>query len=213
LNFDTSFGSGGSISIFASDDDGYTWKAVCEGITIPVSLWHEKNNFNRCPMEPGLVELDDGLIWCFIRTKLDRQYEMLSSDGGESWTTPSPSRFTSSNSPLSAKRLSNGKIFVSWNPIQRFTDREYKGEYINTRWCRTPLAYAFLDNDGGEFLAAGDVEDDRDRGFCYVAIFETDEGDILLGYCAGSVEEDGDWLNRISIRKIYKKEISELLRK
>ena len=211
LSFDASYGTDGSISIFASDDDGFTWRAISEGNFIPVSLWHENKSFNRCAMEPGLVELEDGLIWCFIRTKLDRQYEMLSRDGGETWTAPNPSRFSSSNSPLSAKRLSCGKIFVVWNPIQRFTDREYKGEYIKTKWCRTPLAYAILDNDGGKFLAAGDLEDDRDRGFCYTAIHETDEGDLLLGYCAGSVIEDGDWLNRISIRKITKDELDSLM--
>ena len=210
LRFDAPYGSHGSIYIYASDDDGYTWNCISEKIDLPLSLWHDTPSFNACSMEPGVVELEDGTIWCFIRTKMDRQYEMLSYDKGETWTTPNPSRFSSSNSPMSVKRLADGKLLAIWNPIARFTDREYKGHYINkSKWARTPYAYAVLSEDGGKFLIAEDFEDDRDRGFCYCAIHEIENGDILLGYCAGDVPNDGDWLNRIRIRKIYKKELLE----
>lgn len=210
LRFDAPYGTAGTIMLVASDDDGFSWHTAAKDIELPVNLWHETKSFNKCPMEPGIVQLDDGTVWCFIRTKLDRQYEMLSTDDGNTWSVPNPSRFSSSNSPMSAKKLSDGKIFVLWNPIQRFFDRQYKGEYIKTKWSRTPMAYALLENDCGEFISAGDLEDDRERGFCYAAIHETASGDLLLGYCAGDVPNDGDWLNRIRIRKIYRHELDAL---
>lgn len=210
MNFEAHYGTHGSIYIFASDDDGYTWNAIAEDINLPLTLWHDYPTFNSSAMEPGLVQLKDGTVWCFIRTRLDRQYEMLSKDNGETWTQPMPSRFTSSSSPMSAKRLSDNRILAVWNPIARFTDREYKGQYTKNKWARTPFAYALLSEDAGKFLVAEDLEDERDRGFCYAAIHETRSGDILLGYCAGHAIEDGGWLNRIRIRKIYK---SELLKK
>lgn len=46
-------------------------------------------------------------------------------------------------------------------------------------------------------------------GFCYCAIYETEKGDILLGYCAGGIE-DKSTLNRLRIKKIYHDEIEIL---
>ena len=196
-----------TISFYASDDDGYTWKALVEDIPLPLNLWHSYGSFNASAMEPGVVQLKDGTIWCFIRTRMSVQYEMFSHDNGETWTTPNPSRFTSANSPMSARKLSDNKIFVIWNPIPRFLDREYKGQYVKWKWSRTPYACALLSETGGKFLMAEDFETDRDRGFCYGAVHETPAGDILLGYCAGNEEEDGDWLNRVRITKMYKSDI------
>lgn len=212
LWFDAPYGTHGSICMYASDDDGFTWRRIAGGIDLPHKLLHDSKSFNISAMEPGVVELLDGSVWCFIRTRLDRQYEMVSYDGGESWTAPTPSRFSSSNSPMSAKRLSDGKIFTVWNPIPRFIDREYAGVYLTkSKWSRTPYAYAILDGNCDEVFVAEDFENDRDRGFCYSAICELQNGDILLGYCAGDVQFDGDWLNRIRIRKIYRSEIQNKL--
>lgn len=206
IDFSKHYGSHGSVYIFASDDDGYTWQPITEDINLPLNLWHDYNSFNSSAMEPGLVQLQDGTVWCYIRTRMDRQYEMLSTDNGHTWTQPNPSRFVSGNSPMSARRLSDGKVLVIWNPIARFTDREY---LMKWKWSRTPYAMAMLTEDCGKFLFAEEFETDHDREFCYCAIHETDAGDILLGYCAGDVENDGDWLNRIRLRKIYKNELLE----
>ncbi|MBN2851446.1 MAG: hypothetical protein JXQ23_01770, partial [Clostridia bacterium] len=52
-------------------------------------------------------------------------------------------------------------------------------------------------------------EDDKSRGFCYVAIEVIDDY-ILLAYCSGG-PEDGICLNKITIRKIVLTELDSLL--
>lgn len=65
------------------------------------------------------------------------------------------------------------------------------------------FVYVILDEDGKRISNYVKIEIDEKSGYCYCAIYETDEGDILLGYCAGAVS-DGSCLARVRIRKIYK---------
>lgn len=184
----------GELYIFASDDDGYTWHTITKCITIPVS-----RGCSTGVQEPGLLELKSK-IWCYIRNNSGRQYEAFSDDGGASWSEPKPSRFTSATSPLSTKRLKDGRVVAVWNPVPVFNGRS---EEIDGVWtgARTPLALAVSTDDGESFSAPELIETDERSGFCYTAIHETDGGDILLAYCAGGVE-DGCTLNRLRIRKI-----------
>lgn len=185
----------GELYIFASDDDGYTWYTISKGITIPAS-----RGCTTGVQEPGLLELEDGRLWCWIRTDSGRQYETFSSDGGVTWSVPRPSAFTSAISPLSAKRLSDGRILALWNPIPVYNGRSEEVEGVWTG-ARTPLALAVSTDDAETFSDCELIETDERSGYCYVAIHETTGGDILLAYCAGSVE-DGSTLNRLRIRKI-----------
>lgn len=185
----------GQLIIYASDNDGVTWCALTEPITIPVS-----SGCTTGVQEPGILELADGRLWCYIRTDASRQYECFSSDEGETWSAPLPSRFTSAISPLSTKRLSDGRILVVWNPVPVYNGRSQK---IGNVWtgARTPLSYAISEDDGKTFCPPIDIETDPEHGFCYTAIFETQDG-ILLAYCAGGVD-DGACLNRLRITKLY----------
>ena len=45
------------------------------------------------------------------------------------------------------------------------------------------------------------LEDDKERGFCYPAMYFIDDSTALLAYCSGG-KDDGCCLNRITIRKI-----------
>jgi hypothetical protein len=201
----TTFGSG-KIYILSSDDDGYTWDTFAEDIVLPVSVWNDHGQGKlwslSSAMEPGLVQLKNGLIWCYIRTMLGRQYEMFSTDEGKTWTVPAPSRFTSPSSPLCTKRMTDDRLFVVWNPIPKYNGSP---AVVDGVWTdgRKQLNFAVLDEEGKQFLVSEVLEYDEGSGYCYTAIHETESGNILLAYCAGG-KGDKNCLNRLRIRKLYK---------
>ena len=200
----------GTIYMMASDDDGRTWNALAENMKLPISVWNDPatGKLWSCSsaMEPGAVQLESGLIWCYIRTTMGRQYEMFSEDNGESWTIPGPSRFTSPDSPLCAKRMSDDRLVVLWNPIPKYNGSV---SVVDDTWTggRKQLNLAVLDKEGKRFLVSEILEYDEGSGFCYTSIHETKTGDVLLAYCAGG-KGDKNCLSRLRIRKIYKESLS-----
>ena len=178
---------------FLSDDDGRTWRQSQGLSSLPVS--HTRSGLQ----EPGVIEVAPNHLWAWARTDLGRQYEFFSTDGGETWTVPAPSRFTSPNSPLSMKRLAaTGKLLAVWNPAPAYetrTLRPYGGD-------RTPLVVATGTSANEPWTAAALVDgyDGIDAGFCYTAIHETQDG-VLLAYCAGG-EADLHRLARLRVRKL-----------
>ena len=190
----------GVFTVFASDDDGYTWETIAEDIIIPHS-----RGCTTGVQEPGLIQLEDGKIWCVIRNDSGKQYECFSEDNGDSWTQPVPSQFSSAVSPLSFKRLYDGKILAVWNPVPIYNGRAtvFKGAWTG---ARTPLVAAISFDDGQKFTLPTVIENEDDHGYCYVAIHETDDKHVLLAYCAGG-PRDGSTLNRLRIKKIHIDEI------
>lgn len=187
-----SFDGRGIAYFYLSDDDGYTWR---EGRGFAAhSIAHSKCGLQ----EPGVVELNNGAVWAWARTDLGRQYEMFSVDGGETWSLPAPSRFTSPDSPLSMKRLpETGDLFAVWNPVPNYETRQVERH----SWGRTPLIGAVSKDDGQTWGGHFAVERDEDGGgYCYTAIHVTADA-ILLAYCAGE-EDDGICLARLKVRKI-----------
>jgi hypothetical protein len=193
----------GKLQVYASDDDGFTWKTIVQGISLPTSRYCTTG-----VQEPGILQLADGRIWCFIRTDYGRQYECFSSDDGATWTEPEASWFTSPDSPLSMKRLADGKLFAVWNPIPRGNIRPWRIDGAMTG-SRTPLVCAVSRDEGATWENITTIENDDRRGFCYIAIHELNDGSILLGYCAGS-PEDKCCLSRLRIRKLTKEDMATL---
>ncbi|NBR59433.1 MAG: exo-alpha-sialidase, partial [Opitutaceae bacterium] len=108
----------GIASFFLSDDDGRTWREAAQTCTLPSP--HTTTGLQ----EPGVVEMPNGVLWGYARTDLGRQYEFFSHDGGNTWTVPQPSRFSSPVSPLSIKRLPDSKLLLAvWNPIPNYQTR------------------------------------------------------------------------------------------
>jgi hypothetical protein len=184
----------GTLEFYASDDDGFTWQVLAQGITLPASP-----GITTGVQEPGVVELADGRLWCYIRNDSGRQYQCFSADGGSTWSQPQPSQFTAPTSPLSMKRLRDGRLLALWNPIPNYNGRP---THVNGVWTggRTPLVYALSCDEGQVFSPPIAIETDENSGFCYVAIHETSSG-ILLAYCAGG-PGDGINLTRLRIRKL-----------
>lgn len=177
---------------FYSDDDGITWK---EGSSYCfATLPHCKTGLQ----ESGMLELRSGAIWQWMRTDTGRQYEAFSTDGGDSWTPPVPSRFTAPDSPLCIKRIpDDGRLFAVWNPIPNYIGRNNPGP---AGWGRTPLVAATSADEGKSWSEPLVLENDPMHGYCYTAIHFTKDS-VLLAYCAGG-PEDGICLAKTRIRKL-----------
>lgn len=184
-----SFDRRGIPCVFFSDDDGFTWqegRGYC-AVTLP----HSRTGLQ----ESGVIELDGGTVWQWMRTDMGRQYEAFSTDGGDTWTAPQPSRFTSPASPLSMKRIpADGRLLAVWNPIP-----DYNGRPLD-KAIRTPLVLATSPDNGRTWTEPVVIEDDPDYGYCYVSIHFVGDS-VLLAYCAGGPIH-GSCLARTVVRKV-----------
>ncbi len=169
----------GEICFIISDDDG--------------ASWYKTETEFKCPFagnpdgyeEPGLYELSDGRLWCYIRTSLGFQFEAFSNDGGITWNEPSPNLFFSSPcSPMLIKDA--GKYTVSvFNPVPEHVLRPE-----NEPWGRTPYVIAVSTDKGATFKKENVyyIEDDLDNGYCYPAVIEVEGGFLVAYYHSGNTD-------------------------
>ncbi len=180
------------VYFFVSEDDGYTWKQIKE--TLRLSDTYSNTGLQ----EPGLVEINNSVLYCYSRTDRSYQYESVSIDGGEHWFAPQPSRFASPTSPMLIKKNPySGKYYAVWNPVPEFFNHPDKDYYS---WGRTPLVIA-ESQDGTRFTKPYVIESDREKGFCYPAMEFLNENTLLMAYCAGGKEE-GCCLDKTVIKRI-----------
>lgn len=188
-----SFNGKGVARFFYSDDNGDTFYESPEfgalNVPTPTGL-----------QEPGIVEIEDGHLYCYCRTDLGCQYTSHSYDYGMSWEPFKPSEFTSPVSPLSIKKVPGKDIYIAaYNPNIAPKDRP------SYTWGRTPLILKISYDGCKTFGEAIVLEDDPESGYCYIALHFTEDA-LLLAYCAGGAE-DKVCLNRLRIRKIGLKDI------
>lgn len=181
--------------VYASDDDGKSWKDLSGRISLPNPGYSETGL-----QEPGLIELPDGRIRQYFRTDRMFQFESVSEDSGETWSTPIPSRFTSPESPMLIRRNPySGQYFAFWNPIPLYNGRIDP----NAKWVhagRNPFVMAVSDN-GLDFSAFTVIENEEEHGYCYPSVFFLSEKEMLLSYCSGGPEDDM-CLAKTTIRRI-----------
>ena len=175
---------------FYSDDLGKTFKESSI-LTLNVPCCYSGLQ------EPGVIEGRDGTLYGWARTDLGRQYAFRSTDGGQNWTEPLPSRFTSPMSPMSVKPTRKGWLAI-WNPVP--TNNISGDLWRSATGGRTPLVCAISKDDGKSWSEPDIIENDPQAGYCYTAICETEDA-LLLGYCAGTIK-DKSCLNRLRIRRI-----------
>ena len=180
----------GVICFFYSDDDGYTWQKNETEFVCPFPS--NPDGYE----EPGIYELPDGRLWCYIRTSLGCQYQSFSSDNGTTWTTPEPNLFFSSPcSPMLVKDCGELTVAV-FNPLPEHLLRE-----DSEPWGRTPYVIA-VSTDGGLTFKKENVfylEDDLTNGYCYPAIIECQGGFLVAYYHSNGT---GVCLNSTRITKI-----------
>ena len=184
----------GLMCMFASDDDGVTWREISQRIDIPFPELSQTGL-----QETMLYQSDDGSVRALSRTDMAFQYECVSYDECATWTQPKPNTFFSSpTSPLLMKRLGELTLAV-FNPIPSYTGRDPAEP-----WGRTPFVLAVSRDDGRNFDKIFYLEDDPKNGYCYPAIF--DGGDyILIGYYHSN--NSGCPLNSNKILRIEKSEL------
>ena len=181
--------------VYASDDDGRTWRNCSGLIAMPEPGYSETGL-----QEPGLVELPDGKVYQYFRTDRMFQFESVSADKGATWSTPIPSRFTAPESPMLIRRNPySGQYFAFWNPIPLYNGRLDPDE----KWVhagRNPFVIA-VSEDGRAFSRYTVIENEEEHGYCYPSAFFLGEKEILLSYCSGG-PEDGMCLAKTTIRRI-----------
>ena len=175
-----------------SDDDGDTFYEAPDTVSLPFPV-------SRSGLqEPGLLELRSSAVWAYFRTDLHAQYEAFSYDGGLHWTPAQPSRFTSPLSPMKvARHPLSGELFAVWNPVPAYVGRSLSP----AGWGRNPLVLARSRDDGATWSEPLILEDDEQHGYCYPALFFTEDGGLLLSYCSGGPGE-GSCLARTTLRKL-----------
>ncbi len=188
------FDSRAAACFFLSDDDGRSFRMAPGQVTLG-HMAHSSSGLQ----EPGVVELRNGVLWAWARTDLGRQYEMFSLDGGEHWTDSQPSWFTGPCSPLSVKRLPDGRLLAVWNPVPLYNGAD---ENAGPSWNggRTPLVLAVSGDEAVSWSRPKILEDQPDYGYCYTAIHPMEDA-VLLAYCGGGPQDKG-CLNRLVIRRI-----------
>ncbi len=193
---------GRGIALFyLSDDGGRTWRESKDWWALPLRS-------GTGLQEPGVVELADGRLYGYCRTDAGCQYEMLSEDGGETWSPPQPSSFRSPAAPLGIKRIpATGDLLAVWNdhsgrlaPV-----RPAEAGFASRSWGRTPLVCAISRDEGATWEHHQLLETDPERGFCYTAIHFTNEA-VLLAYCCGGGQHS-QVLQDLCIRRVPIKEL------
>lgn len=190
--------SPGELCFFYSDDDGISWHKTDTEILCP---------FPKDPIglqEPGLYQLPDGKVWCYIRTELGFQYQSFSTDHGDTWSSPEPNLFfTSPGSPMQVKDCGEHTVAI-FNPVPMHLLRDDDAEF----WGRTPFTIAVSDNRAKSFSQDKlfYLEDDLQNGYCYPAILDCD-GYFLVAYYHSNGSDC--CLNSTKIIKIDYTDISE----
>jgi sialidase-1 len=194
---------GRSIAIFfLSDDNGRTWRESRDWWALPLRS-------GSGLQEPGLVELADGRLYAYCRTDAGYQYEMVSEDGGETWSPPQQaSVFRSPCSPLSIKRISRtGDLLAIWNdPSQSTPGSQFlpkntdNSTLLSQSWGRTPLVAAISRDEGKTWENHKLLESDPAHGYCYTAIHDADDA-MLLAYCCGGGNQSAV-LQNLRVRRV-----------
>jgi hypothetical protein len=162
---------------YLSDDGGRTWRSGAGRVELP----------RRGAMEPEALELEDGRILMLLRTQLGGIHASLSSDRGETWSTPAPWGVESPESPATLRRIpATGDLLLVWNP------RHVEGAGHGGR--RTPLAAAISSDEGRTWSHRRLLEEDPERTYAYTSLAFAG-GRALLSYYVRD-EESG----RISSR-------------
>ncbi|MEW6235597.1 MAG: sialidase family protein [Candidatus Omnitrophota bacterium] len=150
---------------YYSDDEGETWKkgkgeAVLEGSPA---------------MEPGLVEMKDGVVMMIIRTRLNRIYRALSRDGGETWSQPQATELTAPASPSTISRIpQTGDLLLVWNNNPLGDKAGWRG--------RSPLTAAVSRDESQTWEHVKNIEDDPDSCYAYTSITWLNNRALLTYY-------------------------------
>jgi predicted neuraminidase len=118
-------------------------------------------------IHPTLIQLSDGCLLAYLRTGGEGGFiwRTESLDGGETWTTPTPTSLPNPNSGIDLVRLQSGRLALAFNNSDRL---------------RTPLCVALAEED--ERWQWMQTLEDAHAEFSYPALAQTDDGNIHMVY-------------------------------
>ena len=151
--------------VLYSDDDGRSCKIarVPQGPRQQAVWPHEKTRWQNYAIEPTVTELADGTLWMLLRTSMDNLYQSYSTDGGESWSDPVPSRFYATCTMPTFFRLKDGRLLLFWcnttplPEVDRSGDMTIRPEQRNGLWedvftNRDAIHAAISEDDGRSWI-------------------------------------------------------------
>ncbi len=150
---------------YLSDDEGKTWKKASGEVRHP----------DTACMEPGLIERADKSILMIIRTKLDRIYQSVSTDRGETWSEPEPMELVSPASPATITNIPGSEdMMIVWNNNPLGNKAGWQS--------RTPLTAAISRDGGKHWENFRNIADDPDSGYAYTSITISGKRALLTYY-------------------------------
>ena len=149
--------------LLISDDDGDSWrKIVCAAPPVPgVFPGHGGLRWIHCGLEPIVAEDSTGRLHALLRCAHDCHYQCFSDDGGETWSTPEPSRFYADATMPGLYALSGGRLLAVWNntaPLYEEDHRTQPGgndpDVISGKWedvfTNRDALHAAISHDNGK---------------------------------------------------------------
>lgn len=135
--------------------------------------------------EPAIVELKDGSVFMIVRSGGPRPFEVISRDGGKTWSKPRESEFEGHNTPSALLRLKDGAILRVW-------DLSTKNRYplvaaVSTDECQTWSQPQIITEP-----KVGKGGKPAFRTACYPSAAQAEDGTILVVWW-----ETGDFGSRL----------------
>ncbi|MCS7465869.1 glycoside hydrolase [Stieleria sp. ICT_E10.1] len=159
------FQSSAEMVCYLSDDQGASWRASTS--TLKSELLAQ---------EPGVVELKDGTLLMFCRSR-DCQLVARSEDGGDTWSPLTRSSIAQPTvSPASIERIpETGDLLLVWN---NGNDPLAALKPVGRR----PFTVAISKDDGATWQHIQNIGADPKGWYCYTAIEFVDDH-LLLAHC------------------------------
>ena len=155
-----------------SDDEGKTWHGA------DVMDCGNEHGDHSGLIEAALVELKDGRVWTLLRSYHGCFYEAFSSDSGRTWSPipPQKSKITSTGSPGSIERMSDGSLLLIYNaiPTKGYARRE-------------ELFAAFSDDDGQTWTKPVVIARCPGARVAYPYILERRPGELWISAMQGNL--------------------------
>lgn len=176
-----------------SDDDGRSWRTSEDSIFMPFT------QSNPGLQEGEIVEIRPNVLKCFFRTDKAYQYQSISLDGGDHWSMPHQSCFTSVCSPITIRKNPySQKIYAFWNPIPKFNGQNIPAGHA----ARAPLAIAEMDESVSRIVKLDYVHSDTHKAYCYVAPLFLNEKEMLIAYSSGDASIGEKSMDRLAMSRV-----------
>jgi predicted neuraminidase len=162
----------GTIVSGSSDEEG-GWRVHFEISKDQGATWTRTADIgNRETMgliQPGMSLIDGDRLMAFCRSRAGKVFITSSTDGGQSWTPPTPTVLPNPNSGVDAVGLKDGRTLLVYNHVPAPSR------------ARSPLNVA-ISKDGQKWEQVALLEDDPGQEFSYPAVIQAANGHVHITY-------------------------------